>query len=363
MRVLHVGSGFRPWRRGGLVAYIEGLMCEQVERGDEVGYFFSGRQYPRLPGPRLRRWARDEIPMYEVINSPLYDHGRQPRLEVSEPRVEALFAEVMAEFRPDVVHVQEVAGLPTSLLDVARELGVPTVVTLQDYFFLCPSFRLLDPEGRVCMRRDVGEHAKACTAAEPRTPGVMFEATTTYDLERLGMLNGLPSQHRDRLVRRVAKAVGARAVRASGPQGTGEDFQCRRDVNVRRLSEADRVIGMSERVSQIHVELGVDPERVRTVHLTLPHIEHLTPREPQLGERVTFGTLAAFESDSKGGRVLLDALRLLAEGRSSTTYRVLVFGWIQPEFALAAATIPASSCAARTGRTTSTRCSSPSTSG
>ena len=64
MRVLHVGCGFRPWRRGGLIAYIEDLMREQVRRGDEVAYFFSGRMYPRNRGPALRRWVRDDVPMY-----------------------------------------------------------------------------------------------------------------------------------------------------------------------------------------------------------------------------------------------------------------------------------------------------------
>src|SRR5688500_1667311 len=54
MRVLHVGSGFRPLRVGGLVAYIEELMDEQVRRGDEVSYFFAGRYFPFLYRPRLK---------------------------------------------------------------------------------------------------------------------------------------------------------------------------------------------------------------------------------------------------------------------------------------------------------------------
>src|SRR3712207_9307957 len=49
-----------------------------------VGYFFSGRQYPLLRGPRLKRWERDGVSMLEVVNSPLWDHGRQPDLEIAE---------------------------------------------------------------------------------------------------------------------------------------------------------------------------------------------------------------------------------------------------------------------------------------
>src|SRR5688572_4495416 len=107
MRVLHVGSGFRPLRVGGFVAYIEELMNEQLRRDDDVTYFFSGRYYRYRAGPRLKRWSRDGVTMLEVVNSPLYDHGRQPELELDEPRTERLFERAIQEVGPDVVHFHE----------------------------------------------------------------------------------------------------------------------------------------------------------------------------------------------------------------------------------------------------------------
>lgn len=336
MRVLHVGSGFRPWRRGGLVAYIEDLMREQVRRGDEVAYFFSGRLYPRVPGPWLRRWSRDDIPMYEVCNSPLHDHGRQPVLEVGEPRVERLFAQIVEDFRPDVVHFQELAGLPTSLLDAAHELGVPTVVTLQDYFFLCPTFKLLDAQGRICTRTDVGSACVASVSADPRPAGLLYEATVSYDLEQSAVGRRIPEHVRDHHVRRVARAIGRRSAPTSGPQGDAADFQRRRVVNVERLSRADRVIAMSTRVAELHETLGVDPARMRTVHLTLAHFEGLQPRAAVPRGRLTFATLGAFESVPKGGRLVLDAVRALGETAAAGRFRIVVYGWIAPQFAEAA---------------------------
>ena len=58
--------------------------------------------------------------MLEVINSPLHDHGRQPELEVSQPEVERMFERLLEELSPDVVHFQELAGLPSSLLTIAK---------------------------------------------------------------------------------------------------------------------------------------------------------------------------------------------------------------------------------------------------
>ena len=338
MRVLHLGSGFRPWRQGGLVAYVEDLMEAQVRRGDEVAYFFAGRMYPGARGPRLRRWSRAGIAMYEVVNSPLHDHGRQPVLEVAEPRVERLLTGVVEEFRPDVVHLQELAGLPSSLLELAHRLGLPTVVTLQDYFFLCPTFKLFDGH---CLERDVGAGCLAAVGAEQRAAGVLFDATAMYDLAQLPWPRWVGDERRQELIRRAAEAVGRRASPTRGPQGTAADFRRRRALNVERLSAADRVIAMSARVAELHAQLGVDPARMRTLQLTLAHIERLRPRDAARPSTVTFGTLGALESVAKGGHVLLDAVRRLSGSAAAGRFRVVVHGRIAAGFASAAGDLDA----------------------
>ena len=337
MRILHVGCGFRPWRRGGLVAYAEDLMAAQVQRGDEVAYFFSGRMYPLSRRPSLRRWVRDDIPMYEVVNSPLYDHGRQPVLEVSEPQVERLLAETIEEFRPDVMHLQELAGLPSSVIPLARRLGVTAVVTLQDYFFVCPNFKLVDARGRICVHHDVAASCIATVARAPRPSSALFDATVSYELEKLPVLQRFDAPRRHQHVHRIARSVGRRVVPTAGPQGDAEDFRRRRVVNVEHLNAADCVIAMSQRVADIHVGLGVDPERTRTLHLTLGHIAGLRPRRAEPRTPVTFATLAAFESFEKGGQLLLDAVRLLSARVPAGSFRMIVFGWIAPQFSKAAA--------------------------
>jgi glycosyltransferase involved in cell wall biosynthesis len=345
LRVLHVGSGFRPWRTGGLVAYIEDLMEEQVRRGHEVAYFFSGRQYPFARGPRLRRWERDGVAMLELVNSPLYDHGRQPELEIAEPRIENTLARVLEDLRPDAVHVQELAGLPFSVLDVIRLSGTPAIVTLQDYFPLCSTFKLLDADGRVCLRREIGADCVATSAADPRTPGLMVEATVGFHLTRMPLLRSLRSARRDALIGRVAGSLARREVarrrrdEPGAPPAAGE-FQRRRDMNVERLNRADRLIAMSHRVAEIYSQLGVDPSRLSTVHLTLAHIERLRPREFRTGRPVTFATLAGFESAAKGARLLLEAIRELSGHAEAGRFRLVVLGHFEPEFAQQAEGLP-----------------------
>jgi glycosyltransferase involved in cell wall biosynthesis len=338
VRLLHVGSGFRPWRRGGLVAYAEDLMDEQVRRGHEVAYFFSGRQYPYLSGPRLRRWQHRGVAMLEVVNSPLYDHGGQPEVEIGEPLTERMLNRVVRDVQPQVVHFQELAGLPSSVLEVVRAADIPTVLTLQDYFPLCSTFRLFDSTEHVCLRREIAADCMATVRAGPREPGVLIEATLRHDLPRLPVLRRIDTARLDRRIERHARSVARhaaarRASTAGGNAGDAARYQRRRDVNISRLNRTDRLVAMSSRVAEIYSLLGVEERRLRTVHLTLRHIEFLRPRPPRSEGPLTFGTLSGLESTAKGAYVLRDALRTLREKHAAGRFRLLVFGYFDSEVA------------------------------
>lgn len=344
MRILHVGSGFRPWRQGGLVAYTEDLMDEQARREHDVAYFFSGRQYPLARGPWLHRWKRNRVAMLEIVNSPLYDHGRQPDLEVTEPTIERMFEDLLEELRPEVVHVQELAGLPSAVVELARVAGIPTVVTLQDYFPLCPAFKLLDADGRVCLRRDVGADCVATIAAQTRRSGLLIEATIAYHLMRVRAMRGPAGGRRAAFVHNVARVAGnaeaSRRRRRGGGEVSAANFQSRREMNVERLNRADCVIAMSERVAEIYFELGVDRNRIGTVQHTLAHVEHLRPRYGKPGAPLTFATLGAFESEAKGGHALIEAMRLLQGRIPDQQFRLLVFGHVDPRLEALAGGVP-----------------------
>jgi glycosyltransferase involved in cell wall biosynthesis len=333
VHVLHVGSGYRPLRWGGLVAYIEDLSREQVRQGMNVSYLFSGR-YLRWPrGPRLVRGERDGVAMFEIVNSPLHDHGRQPELELAEPALEAMFREVLEECGPDVVHFQELAGLPFSLLAVTKEAGIPSVLTLQDYFPLCPTFKLLDADGRVCLRHDIGLSCRETVQADPRRPSVMYESSARRELADAAPLRMLPHKPREKALNLLTRPrLAAPPAARSTPLAPASAFQARRDTAVELLNGTDRLIAMSNRVAEIYAELGVDPALLTTMQLTLAHIDELTLRRREPGERLTFATLGGGESIPKGTAVLLQALSRLRGELEPGSFRLLVFGRCQASF-------------------------------
>jgi hypothetical protein len=155
LKVLHVGWGFIPWRGGGLIEYAEDLMTHQIDLGWDARYFFSGRKYPFSKRTRLKQWRLRRIKCYEIVNSPIIHGGdsgtSQPCLQLNEAISEDLFRRVLKDFCPDIIHIHELAGLPTSLIEIATcEFSIPTLMTLADYYLLCPTLKLYDARGHNC---------------------------------------------------------------------------------------------------------------------------------------------------------------------------------------------------------------------
>ncbi|MEA2426685.1 MAG: hypothetical protein QOF37_313, partial [Thermoleophilaceae bacterium] len=337
MRVLHVGDDFAALRPCGLTLYSDALMQGQVAAGHEVSYVFSGRQYPRLERPRLKRRRDRGVRMFELIGSPNHAHWedgtRTPLLDVDEPAGEAAFRIAIREARPEVVHIHELAGLPSSVIEIAREAGVPVLMTLHDYKPVCASVRLLDADGRRCHRHDVGEDCARNCAGAPAGRQHLVDWTIDYEIRRVK--RALPLGDR---VDFSAVAPAAAAVRGllSKPAGNGaapvelpvaspEHYQRRRDVNLERLRLCHRLVAPSARVAEIYSQLGVHRESIDVQRLTLPHLDRLAPRrDAAVGSPLTFVTLGGCASHAKGSGAIVDAVRALeASGRR---YRLVVHG-------------------------------------
>jgi glycosyltransferase involved in cell wall biosynthesis len=59
--------------------------------------------------------------------------------------VEKSFGEILRRFSIDIVHFQHLSGYPLSVIEEARRAGARVVISTHDYFFWCPSYKLLSP--------------------------------------------------------------------------------------------------------------------------------------------------------------------------------------------------------------------------
>jgi len=340
MRVLHIGWGYKPWwSGGGLIAYTEAVLAGQVQRGHEVAYLFGGRELPLLRRPRLHRWTRGGVRMLEVLNARAPTGAgrgvRQPALELDDADTERLIAAELERVRPDVVHLQTLEGLPSSVIEVICAADLPSVMTLEDYHPLCPTVKLWDHAEQLCRRMHPGETCVTC-CAEGRS-GTELQRFMTRKL----VVNTVRERMHHPLPPRLFGAVWRRLPPWHGgpvPVAPAAEYDRRRAVNVRRLSQLDALIAMSPAVAEIYATRGVSADRIRVQRLTLPHVEHL-PARPRVVERppVCFATLNGAASTAKGADVLLEAVRRLGAAGHGNGYRLVVHGEVANHVAAALA--------------------------
>lgn len=128
MRIAHLIHQFPPETHGGAERHCEQLARAQASRHEVFVYSQSARHEGTEPISKtfgrltLRRW-RDRLPS-------------------AQGRLAKDLDDSFREFAPDVVHVHHGIGFPPeSLLGLAR--NYPCVVTLHDYWWMCPRITLL----------------------------------------------------------------------------------------------------------------------------------------------------------------------------------------------------------------------------
>lgn len=147
MRILLVNKFH--YRKGGAETYYLTVGSELERMGHEVAYF-SMRHPDNLPC----KWDKYFVTQreYNNVKNPL-KAARDGVALIYSPEAKRNFQALCEEFRPDVVHLNNVhRQITLSILD-APYLGenkVPVFYTVHDYVTVCPGYLMLDGDGRVC---------------------------------------------------------------------------------------------------------------------------------------------------------------------------------------------------------------------
>jgi glycosyltransferase involved in cell wall biosynthesis len=154
MRVLLICHGLPPESVGGVEQHVDGLARALVQLGCEVQIYARTSAPGRHQGEVVReqhgnpaidrvvyRWegvtTLDEC--YEV---PALDHTLERHLNLAA-----------AAGKPfDVAHVHHLIGMSTGLLAVLHKHRVPVVMTLHDYWLMCPRGQMFHPRMESCAR-------------------------------------------------------------------------------------------------------------------------------------------------------------------------------------------------------------------
>ncbi len=145
MRVLFVLHRFFPDSVGGTEQHVWDLARGLRERGHQVAVFH------RATGtPGLQRSEWDGLLTYRAQAGPL-----QPLplflSTLHDPHLMALFRQATSSFRPHVIYLAHLMGLPVALTAEAKRLRIPLVLSLHDYWWVCANAQLITNDtGQLC---------------------------------------------------------------------------------------------------------------------------------------------------------------------------------------------------------------------
>ncbi len=165
LRVLMVVHGFPPDSWAGVEVLSLTLARALRERGHEVVFFVRSPGTAAEADRSLHEAEFDGFKVHRFVNRLAFS-GVDETYRFAP--AEAAFDRVLAKVRPDVVHIQHLIHLSTGIIDRCRAAGVPSVVTLSDFWARCPRVQLIRPDRSNCTVAPPGLGCAACVKDKPR---------------------------------------------------------------------------------------------------------------------------------------------------------------------------------------------------
>ncbi|MGB3970207.1 MAG: glycosyltransferase, partial [Planctomycetota bacterium] len=277
MRITFVVHQFPPRYFTGTESYALAVGTELQRRGHDVDVFTLDPAFGEATGPwRETRETVGGLPVRRINFWQNLGRDRR-RMEYRHPLMAAKFGQHLRERGTEVVHAFHLRHVGADLIDEAKALAARVVVSLMDFWFLCPRVTLMRSDGQACAGPpDAGAGCVACHAPD------------------------LAAQLREHLANPELAALHAVAPGTSRP---GWDVASRvatlRDRPAwlqARLLAADALVAPTRFLAGVFAQNGVPAERITCLGYGIDGAPIATGRTaaPPAGRPLTFGFIGSF---------------------------------------------------------------------
>ena len=297
LRIVYLTHQYFPRHVGGTEVFTHGLAVRARQAGHQVQVITHCESPSVNPSDYCAVATEyDGIQLTEIHHN-LSRADNPARAEYDNPQVVEMLRPVLAAAKPDLVHAVHGMKLSGAALELCYDEGLSVILTLTDYWFVCPRHTLLRWNHELCQGP---AHDLDCLRCEHETHG--FAA---------GRMQKLP----------------APVLRMMSDRGSSSRFW--RDVEAIRkrqsylrqiVERADAVIALSDFQKALYVRNGFDEEKIRVMQhgLEIEGLKPATRLPPEPLELVFIGSLVYH----KGAHVVLRALSLRPEAK----VRMLIYG-------------------------------------
>lgn len=166
MRLLVMNVHFNPTTYGGATVVAEEVaLALKAHHGTDV-FVISAISRPDLVPYAVQRVEVQGMPHF-LINLP---PGRSPQEIESNPRVAERVAQIAEFIQPDLVHAHCVQELGAACLTALKAAGIPVILSVHDFWWLCERQFMMRPNGQYCGQNPIRvEDCRGCVDDISRT--------------------------------------------------------------------------------------------------------------------------------------------------------------------------------------------------
>ncbi len=304
MKIALVAHRFFPEGSGGVEVLTYHLARALGTRGYEV--FVLCASLSERQGPiRFLRETYAGIPVVRIAGG---GGGNPIRSAYCDEAVGEAVERLLAEERPDLIHVWHGLFLSASVIERALRANLPVVWTLTDYWPLCWKTTLLTWDDRLCAGdwNVPTRECLACLIFESRTYRRLFGRNRFWPR---WMAQGLTALTRSPVGERLVSAIGRQAVEALRDRPGW--FQM-------LAGRVDALVAVSPFSFDLFRAAGFPAERLRLIEQTIaPFARGPAASEKREGTPLRFGYVGRMNY-AKGVDLLVRAFRLADLGARAT---------------------------------------------
>jgi glycosyltransferase involved in cell wall biosynthesis len=159
MRILLAAHYYLPRHQAGTELYTRALARRFCKEGHEVCIFTSEDESGQ--GFHVAKDSYEGLKVFRIFHSQVPDF----KSSYARPEFDQLFGQTLDEVKPDIVHFQHLFRLSTGFVSEAKKRKIPALLTLADYWLICPAIIMLKPEEAICPGPDEGRSCANCPHA------------------------------------------------------------------------------------------------------------------------------------------------------------------------------------------------------
>jgi len=303
LKITYLTHQYLPRHIGGTEVYTHGLAVRAQRAGHSVRVI-SHVESPSLDPSDYKsiHTEHDGIPVTELHHN-LSRAAHPARAEYDNPHIVELLKKELGTARPDLIHALHVMKLSGAALNLCYDLNLPVVLTLADYWLICPRHVLVRSNQQLC---NGPAHDLDCLRCVHDTHG--FAAGRTQKIP-VPFLRGMSS-------------LGSAVLKQRLPHFWRDIHAIReRQGYLRQIVErADRVIALSDFQKSMFVRNGYSAEKIQVLQhgLETSGLHRVAPSVTEELEIIFVGSLV----HHKGPHILLEALARHPESK----VRLLIYG-------------------------------------